>query len=482
MMRVLAVSHMYPPHHLGGYEVACRGVMERFAEQGHDVMVLTSETRLPGVDDTADATPSPTPSSTVEVRRQLVPWWDWAASTPLQPTRRRRTAIERRNQGALRGAVEEFEPDVASVWSMGFLSFSVLRLLEDRRVPIVLSLCDDWICHAHQFDAWTSSFAVPRATGRPARAGVPSAASLGLAVRRAVAGARGLRSELPTLAGARASYASRMIAAEVSRRGRWQFPNAPVIPLGVETRDFPVTAPPGRPWSWRILYVGRVVRAKGVPTLIRALPKLPAEASLEIDGHALDIDRREMAELAGALGVGDRVTFTRSPRTALRDRYRAADVVVFPSEWAEPFGIVPLEAMACGIPVVATGTGGSGEFLADGTNCVRFTPGDPDDLAAALCRLARDDALRRRVVAGGSDTAALMTMDVYARRLEELHAEAASAPDRGPAAGSGAVSGPSGTSGPSGGPGRGPAARGPQPGPKAEPKASSRAWATGSAP
>jgi glycosyltransferase involved in cell wall biosynthesis len=114
-----------------------------------------------------------------------------------------------------------------------------------------------------------------------------------------------------------------------------------------------------------------------------------------------------------------------SSRQQLRDHYCGADVVVFPSEWPEPFGLVPLEAMACGTPVVATGTGGSGEFLEDGVNCLLFTPGDPDALAKALSRLAEDPALRSRIVAGGTATARRMNMDVYADKLEVLHRRAA---------------------------------------------------------
>ena len=57
------------------------------------------------------------------------------------------------------------------------------------------------------------------------------------------------------------------------------------------------------------------------------------------------------------------------PRAELRDVYAAADVVVFPVQWNEPWGLVPLEAMSVGRPVVASGTGGSAEYLRDGENC-----------------------------------------------------------------------------------------------------------------
>ena len=398
-MRVLAVTNLYPPHHVGGYEVACRGVMERFHEAGHEVMVLTAETRLPGVDDASCP-------NAVDVRRCLEGWWDWERFAPTRPGVLRRVATERTNQRAARDAVRDFRPDVASIWNLGYMSYAIATRLEDAGVPIVVNLGDDWICYTHRFDAWTTVFE-HRPWARPAGALL------------------GLRTRLPRFDTATVSMASALIATRVEAHCPWHFTRRELVPLGVETRDFPVTVPTERPWSWRLLYVGRILPIKGIHTLVRALAELPLQARLDIDGHGPDDEVQALRALADDLGVGARVHITRSPRRELRSRYRSADVVVFPSEWDEPFGIVPLEAMACGVPVVATGTGGSGEFLADGVNCLLFPPGDPGALAAAVHRMARHAELRGRVVRGGTKTASRMTMDEYARRLAVLHAEAA---------------------------------------------------------
>jgi glycosyltransferase involved in cell wall biosynthesis len=212
----------------------------------------------------------------------------------------------------------------------------------------------------------------------------------------------------------------------VAKSARWRFPDAAIVRMGVETRDFPLADPHPERWAWRLLYAGRVVPDKGIATAIKALPLLPAEATLDVDGYGAPEVIDELTALARDLGVSDRVTFGRSPRSALAGVYRYADVVLFPSEWAEPFGLVPLEAMARGTPVVATGTGGSGEFLHDGVNCLLFPPGDPAALAHAVSRLAGDVELRRRIAEGGSRTAGEMTMDRYAERLEAVHLTAAS--------------------------------------------------------
>ena len=98
--------------------------------------------------------------------------------------------------------------------------------------------------------------------------------------------------------------------------------------------------------------------------------------------------------------------------------YAAADVVVFPVRWAEPWGLVPLEAMAVGRPVVATCTGGSAEYLRDGENCLVVPAEDPDALARAVARLSSDAALRDRLRARGFETAARFTEASFHATLE----------------------------------------------------------------
>jgi len=398
-VRVLAVVPLYPPHHLGGYEVVCRGVMERFAERGHDVLVLTSETRLPDREDADDRRP-------VTVERTLRGWWDWETHGSMNASFQQRVAIERHNQRIVRNALERFQPDVVSVWSLVYMSFSTVTIVERAGVPVVVSLGDDWITYAWALDEWTRIFERR-----------PWLSPLGRLA--------GLETRLPSFRGATVTAASEMIRDSVAKTAPWKFSDVPIIRMGLETKDFPLADPHPERWSWRLLYVGRIVPTKGIGTAIKALPMLPAEARLDIDGHGPPEVIDELKALAADLGVSDRVTFRRSPRSALADLYREADVVVFPSEWPEPFGLVPLEAMARGTPVVATGTGGSGEFLHDDTNCLRFEPGDPAALAAAVSRLGNDVDLRRRIAEGGTRTASEMTIDHYAERLAAVHLAAA---------------------------------------------------------
>src|SRR5205807_2777741 len=136
-------------------------------------------------------------------------------------------------------------------------------------------------------------------------------------------------------------------------------------------------------------------------------------ATLNVIGGWDEAEERRLRETAERVGVLDRVRFRGQLRPdEVRAAYGDADVVVFPVIWEEPWGLVPLEAMGRGRPVVATGRGGSGEHLRDGDNALLFEAGDASALAAAVRRLAGDEALRRRLVERGLETAPRHTEDV----------------------------------------------------------------------
>jgi glycosyltransferase involved in cell wall biosynthesis len=198
-----------------------------------------------------------------------------------------------------------------------------------------------------------------------------------------------------------------------------------VVHPGVDATLF--AARPAHDWRGDLLYAGRIDARKGIATAIRALRSLP-DARLSVDGDGDRDHARELQELASSLAVSDRVAFTLSPRAALGDRYGAADVVLHPVQWEEPWGLVPLEAMACGTAVVATGMGGSGEYLRDGENALLFAPGDHAALAHALARLRDDAALRARLREAGLRTAALHPAGAFFEAVEGALEAALAAP------------------------------------------------------
>ncbi len=155
---------------------------------------------------------------------------------------------------------------------------------------------------------------------------------------------------------------------------------------------------PNRP---TVVYVGRLVPRKGVDTLIEAFALLPGrlDARLVIvggeQGGSPETDR--LSALARELGVAERVAFAGSrPQGELYRYYGAADAVVTVPHY-EPFGMTPLEAMACATPVVGACVGGIKTSVADGETGYLVPPRDPEALANRLARLLADPALRKRM-------------------------------------------------------------------------------------
>jgi glycosyltransferase involved in cell wall biosynthesis len=183
----------------------------------------------------------------------------------------------------------------------------------------------------------------------------------------------------------------------------------------------------------RIVSIGRLVERKGVRTLLEALPLVPG-AELVVAGgpdeRELDGDPhvRSLRAAAGELGVADRVRFVgRVGRAEVPALMRSADVVAC-VPWYEPFGIVPLEAMACGRAVVASAVGGIQDTVVDQVTGLLVPPRRPDLLASALRgllatptqALAFGIAGRDRVLARyGWDRIADCTLAVYQEVLAE---------------------------------------------------------------
>jgi glycosyltransferase involved in cell wall biosynthesis len=189
---------------------------------------------------------------------------------------------------------------------------------------------------------------------------------------------------------------------------------------------------PERRAAHRLLAIGRLVRRKGYDQAIQALPRIPDTELLIAGGpqeHLLpdDAEAERLVRLAGDLGVGDRVRLLGAVDPArMPELMRSADLVLCTPAY-EPFGIVPLEAMACGVPVVATDVGGHRDSVADRVTGRLVPPGDPGAIAAAVRELLDDTALRRRYGAAGRDRVlARFTWQRVALGAEQVYRQVAS--------------------------------------------------------
>ncbi|MGK4591866.1 glycosyltransferase [Amycolatopsis sp. w19] len=211
-----------------------------------------------------------------------------------------------------------------------------------------------------------------------------------------------------------AKQADRVIATcsdEVFELVRMGLPRsrASVVPCGVDLTTFtPDGGVADRTARRRIVSVGRLVPRKGFDLAIAALPSLPDTELVIVGGpDAGPIDKapevRRLRAIADRAGVGDRVHLPGLvPREQMPALLRSADAVVC-TPWYEPFGIVPLEAMACGVPVVATAVGGLTDTVVDGVTGMLVPPRNPGELAAALRRLLGDASLCESFGLAGAD-------------------------------------------------------------------------------
>ena len=217
-----------------------------------------------------------------------------------------------------------------------------------------------------------------------------------------------------------------------------------VVPCGYDPAEFrPIPR-----WSARkslgwpadafvVLQLGRLVPRKGIDTVIDAIGAMKREhaatAELYVVGGSSErpnpIATPEIGRLqdcAAAAGVDDRVHFVgRRDRADLHRYFSAADVFVT-TPWYEPFGITPVEAMACGTPVVGSAVGGIRTTVVDGVTGLLVPPKDPTTLAARLAFLAADRTLRLAMgEAGRARANALYTWSRVTDQLVDVYRHAA---------------------------------------------------------
>ncbi|WP_026911906.1 glycosyltransferase [Patulibacter minatonensis] len=372
--RVLAISSLYPPHHLGGYELVHRGVDERLRAAGHAVRVLVTDHAEAG------AVERGLPDDP-DVHRELRWYWRDHAFPAL--TARETVRLERHNHRVLRRHLAEHRPDVVVFWAMGGMSLSLIGAVTRAGIPAVFVVHDRWPIYGPVFDRFRRLLRpLPRGRGPVARA---------------------LGADRPGMPGGVVLLNSLRLADELVRT-RSIPPGWRVLSPGVPLPDAPV---PERPWTGRLLCLGRLDHRKGVDVVVDALARLPHDVSLTVVGGGDERVAADLRRRAEDAGTGDRLELRPAvDRSALPTLFAEHDALVFPVRWSEPFGLVPLEAMSFGLPVVSTDVGGQAEYLDDGDNALVVPVDDPAAVASAVARLAADPGLGSRLRSGGLRTAA----------------------------------------------------------------------------
>jgi glycosyltransferase involved in cell wall biosynthesis len=387
-MRILVISNLYPPHFIGGYELGCKDIVARLESRGHDIRVLTSTYGL----DRRESEDGVYRYLQLDLGRP-----------PGPPGLTYLLRREQRNQKAFHRICKAFQPEIIYLWNLIHLSPSIAVLAERSGVPVVYFVSDKhWTrLGSPDVDPWLNivsrSFPNPKPTVRA-----------GVTMLRGALNTLGLI-HAGELTFPRIHFVSDFLKQEAIRAGR-QAAHGEVIRWGVDLKRFTYQPPADR--DLRLVYVGQITEGKGFGTAIEVMRRLvhqPGRASLSmtIVGDSIAPDYlAEMKKLVRARGLQENVLFAGpAARERLPDIYREHDILLFPSLLDEALSITTLEALACGLPVVATATGGNVEVMRHEFNALIFPKGDAVSAASHVSRVLDDRELFKRLSQNGRRTA-----------------------------------------------------------------------------
>jgi glycosyltransferase involved in cell wall biosynthesis len=390
-MRILFLSNYYPPYVLGGYELTCYEVAEQLKLRGHEIEVLT--TRLPDKPNPSYILPSGT-TGTVRVHRFL---HLEVESGCIHTAIRLLTSRKRLEQESIRRLDDlylTFKPDITMVWGSYNLPRSVLAHLEQLQPDRILYyFCDYWPTLSNAYLIQLKN---------------PPSNSYNSFTKRLLAKPFIYwleRKSTPQLQFKHTICVSKALYRALTRSGVIKGPTS-IIYRGIRIKDYLVVSrfKPRKIYDKRrmqLIYAGRLTPEKGIHTAIQALCRISTHdvsVTLDIFGRGDQRYEGELERLVKQHRLSSQVFFRgivhyqEMPVTL--SQY---DALLFPSEWEEPFASIVLEAMAVGLPVIGTNTGGTGEVLFDGETGLVFPSGDADALAIQVVRLHYDTVLKLKL-------------------------------------------------------------------------------------
>lgn len=383
-MRILILSHFYPPHVVGGYEQNVQDLNHALQARGHDTYVLTSRYGL----DAPDYQPGVARILHLDSDVQ-----NYRPTGLLGQKRRLQWNLEQTEK-----VIREFKPDIAFIqiwWNLSRgVPWTVEQLMPGR---VVYYNASPWVYPPDTREPyWRDNGRTPL--------GKLFKGVVGPFALRAIARER----ERFPLSFGKVLCVSEATRALVAHELGRDPASLPVVHNGVELDQF-YPRPDWQTTPCRgglsLLYAGTVGYHKGVHTAVEALAHLADNGrpvTLTIVGSGNEEYEASLRRTIEKEGLGDRVTFHgRVPREEMPELMRRFDVLLLPSIWEEPLARVMQEAMATGLLVIGTNTGGTGELLIDGQTGLVFEPGDPAALARAIEEARADPAYAHRLAAEG---------------------------------------------------------------------------------
>jgi glycosyltransferase involved in cell wall biosynthesis len=400
-VKILALTNLYPPHHAGTFDTHCQNTVEALRLRGHTVMVLTSMHGLRA--EQRDR----------EVSRSLLINGAFGEPkvTKIQPLR----AQEIHNNQALRDAIAEFQPEIVHVFSLVGVSKSLIFTLHNSRLPVVYSVYDHWLAKGVEEDPWLRYWNAPslpflEQSGRSALemsgergrldATAPTRLMKGYDRIPALYGDAKARAggEPNAIAGFRFErlYFCSKALKEMTERVGFAVSHGEVIYPGISQAYFGPIRPASAPMK-RFLLVGRLTEESGMMTALEAL-KIARSAKLDVSYHIYGRGESSVVAALRSFVVTNHLPVefmtVSNLNMDMAGIYKKHDVYLHTPEWAEPFPVAALEAMACGLPVIGSTAGGADELLRHGENALTYPPGDAAQLAARMQELQISPALR----------------------------------------------------------------------------------------
>jgi glycogen synthase len=386
-MRILVITNFYPPYAIGGMEHRCQETINLLRKRGHEVIVLTSTYGVSpqGVVDGMEYRLLALESDLMHYQplRFFLNWWQ----------------DEKHNLRTFEYVLNKFKPDLVFIWGMWNLSHQLPYYAEKVwKGPVVYSLANDWPAQPSIHESYWRLPARHRVM-KPLKYHVGNLAlnyfnksrkNIDLQFNHVICASRALRDQL--------------LKAGVPLQ------DAPVIYPGINLEQFSKNGLQRKETSalrLSLLYAGSLVEHKGVHTAIEAMGHLSKEEldlnlKFTIVGSGHKSYENHIHTLVDKYRLHNKISFINQiPRDEMPDLMRISDVLLFPSIWEEPFSRVVLEAMASGLVVIGTETGGTKEILKHGETGLSFPPGDAGALARCVKQLIEKPELKAKLSKNG---------------------------------------------------------------------------------
>ncbi|MEA3377709.1 MAG: glycosyltransferase family 4 protein [Chloroflexota bacterium] len=406
MKRIVRLINLYPPYVVGGNEMLNRDIVDALRARGYDVHVLTAHGRA------LEEVPHVHQVFNYDLDEQMEDLFQGGRRLSLM-AHFRHHLFDPVTYHNTRRAAKQLNPDLVVAGNLYMASAAPLLAVRDLPCPIVAEVADKWLLF--------------------------NLVDWGMVVKPRTSWQRLIVRGVQAFFQRRMARRARLNGiATVSNFIRELYTQAGFAPEELETTYLGIheeVFKPGPPHPLndpvQLVFIGSLWKGKGPQVIIRAMNLLNGMGGmpsfqLDLFGEGSDRFKRYLRKEIEKAGVENQVTFRGFvPWERLVETMHRADMFVFSSIWDEPFAITPLQAMGCGLPVVATRAGGTPEGFVDGETALLIPPDDAEAMAKAVVRLVRDESLRKSLRENGlREAQERWSFDAYVERLLDFYRRA----------------------------------------------------------